>query len=151
MEKLTRTLGENIPMELVQTPATTTFISVPTHKHSYSETNAPTVQAGPSSLPVRVAKAAQAVTAVALHNAANLSGNRRPMKNGRSEEPLASPRPFVLQPAPRSRAFLKPRSDVGPRCPSSVAWGKRREREWSGEWNVMDIQVVVQGLRALKV
>lgn len=32
----------------------------------------------------------------------------------------------------------------------SVEWGRRKEREWSGEWNVKDMNHVARALRGLK-
>lgn len=31
-----------------------------------------------------------------------------------------------------------------------LEWGKRKEKGWSGEWNVKDMKDVVEGLRCLK-
>lgn len=34
---------------------------------------------------------------------------------------------------------------------TNMEWGKRKEAAWSGEWNVQDMDVVVRGLRGLRV
>jgi len=31
-----------------------------------------------------------------------------------------------------------------------LEWGRRKEREWSGEWNVKDMKAVADKLRGLK-
>jgi len=32
----------------------------------------------------------------------------------------------------------------------SLEWGRRKERDWSGEWNVKDMEHVANALRGLK-
>jgi hypothetical protein len=32
----------------------------------------------------------------------------------------------------------------------STEWGRRKEREWSGEWNIKDMDDVAKKLRGLK-
>lgn len=93
------------------------------------------------------------LTAVDLHYVANLS-----MENTNPAPTLHRTTSRVSRP-PISRRGLKPlfsslqrrgtsNSTIGARLGSD--WGKRKEKEWSGEWNLKDVKDVVKGLRELK-
>ncbi|TFK61612.1 hypothetical protein BDN72DRAFT_849506 [Pluteus cervinus] len=176
--KLTRTLGENVPMDLIQTPAFATFAERGNHKHSYSESStkspsspyasfapSPLAAAGPSRRVMRgrsmtldslssSATRHAGLTALGLHHAAKLS-----VENTNPAPTLQRITSGVSRPT-NSKSGLKPlfpafhrrergnTTGVGARL--GLDWGKRKEKEWSGEWNLRDVKDVVRGLRELK-
>lgn len=155
LEKLSRTLGENIPPELVfrSPPAAhqrTTSMSVSGTRKSPSS-HKPS-QSNGSSLPV-----------VEITPAPQLQPERKPEKQPRSKSLTTSPtiarRGTISAPAyptidPRPfQGTIRADADTQTRKPHdalSIEWGRRKEREWSGEWNVKDMDHVVKALRGLK-
>ncbi|PPQ95026.1 hypothetical protein CVT25_000489 [Psilocybe cyanescens] len=89
---------------------------------------------------------------------------------GAAFEPLPSPRPFIHvaahpHPNPGSvRADGRASEDsmwsedgkgegvvgTGTEISLTMEWGRRKEREWSGEWNLKDMEDVAKKLRGLK-
>lgn len=71
--------------------------------------------------------------------------------------PLPSPRPFVhvVDATPFDLARSSIDSSSRPTAAEmagtlTVDWGRRKEREWSGEWNLKDMEDVAKKLRGLK-
>lgn len=135
MAKLTRTLGENIPPELVfgsnpppltRRPSTQKGVSAPIHA------DAPVVLS-----PVPQSKK-------------RAGGRPRSLTLGSIPTPTSTP-----QYAMRGTTSLdSPRHQ--PIGQMEAEWGRRengvrrKEREWSGEWNMQDMGDVVKALRQLR-
>ncbi|KAF8148675.1 hypothetical protein B0H34DRAFT_736549 [Crassisporium funariophilum] len=167
MAKLTRTLGENIPPELV-------FRSPPTRKSSLAisrprafSSHKPAKSITSATLPpLPVAETpAPAPQAVVLDTEKSTKRKRRPRSLTLSNAPpIAAPtrgansldaapaevqryqaqKPFVVD----ASSDKKPKQGHAPAM--SMEWGRRKEREWSGEWNKKDMEDVTRALRGLK-
>ncbi|TFK64797.1 hypothetical protein BDN72DRAFT_251901 [Pluteus cervinus] len=199
MAKLTRTLGENIPPELVfgtDSTSTSNLCSSSTDdvppttirrkrslltKHVSSKSHGGpiksilTTNSSTTSLPSTISPITTATTTTTTSLSTSHSSHSRPHSHshrGRShsvhhpKSPIESLAP-PIPPVPRrpSQPGLQihvttlssaPTSEDGHEHISNSSfldlpeWGKRKEREWSGEWNVRDMDDVVKGLRGLK-
>lgn len=162
MAKLTRTLGENIPPELVfrSSPPRRTSISInrsrvdplvsfqkPTKFVSSAGVPPLAVAAAPNPSPRTEPQdlkrkhrprsltlgTASAITAANLVLTRDTSLDVEPTDAKRKEGPFVA-----VQDAPTHL------------LPQSTEWGRRKEREWSGEWNIKDMDDVAKKLRELK-
>jgi hypothetical protein len=164
LAKLARTLGENVPPELVFNSTLplqrTTSMSVsqppkspPSHTSSFSTPlpigETPTPQPQSARRPEKPLKQRQprprsmALTtsqAMATHSAiADTHGTR-------SLDHISVPVDNRID-SPFGTAMT---ADATQHDTLSVEWGRRKEREWSGEWNVKDMDHVTRTLRGLK-
>ncbi|KAF6748218.1 hypothetical protein DFP72DRAFT_820578 [Ephemerocybe angulata] len=128
LAKLTRTLGENVPPELVfRSPQ-----PVPARKSDMTR-----------AAPARPVDRPAFASLVGHHRAAaSASATELPLPLGvvapRTAASLDMPRPTPVD-------YVYGHARKG-----TEDWGKRKEREWSGEWNVKDMGDVKQKLRELK-
>jgi hypothetical protein len=53
-------------------------------------------------------------------------------------------------PKPREGPFSDVQRAPTPEPLESTGWGRRKERDWSGEWNIKDMEDVAKKLRDLK-
>jgi len=134
MAKLTRTLGENIPPELVFAP-----------KRSL-ETRRPTTQKGLSA-PIH---ADESIVLSPVPESKKRAGGR-PRSLTLGSTPTPTP-----QYAMRGTTSLDSPRQQATFGQTEAEWGRRengvrrKEREWSGEWNVQDMGDVVKALRELR-
>jgi len=170
LAKLCRTLGETIPPELVFHSDTTTPSTAPlqrstsvldsssrrkvTHKLSRS---IPSIKAS-TSLRAVLSRAAAVPTTTSTPQ----SQPTREPDSSVEHQPKTRPRSMTTVPSPTMAtpsnygASLDHSTNppiVGPETTQdalSLAWGRRKEREWSGEWNVKDMKQVAIALRSLK-
>ena len=163
MAKLTRTLGENIPPELVFRSSTPRRTSVSINRSCVdpldsfqkptkfvSSTQAPPLavatvpKPSPRTEPQELKRkhrprslslgTASAITAANIALTRGTSLDAKP-----TEVPKAKEGPFVaVQETPTHL------------LPQSTEWGRRKEREWSGEWNIKNMDDVARKLRELK-
>lgn len=161
MAKLARTLGENVPPELVFPGHAPHALPLPTpppeekkrrsgHGRSMSAGYPAPPSAGPADRPTHATSAS--VSAPAAPTAATSPRPRPPRLH--IETRTSTHHSHPNEPPPRSARPFSVRG-AGLRAPEiaplqSESWGKRKEREWSGEWNVRDMGDVVRGLRELR-
>ena len=133
MAKLTRTLGENIPPELVFAP-----------KRSLS-TRRPTGVSAP------IHAAAPIVLSPVPESKKRAGGRPRSLTLGSIPTPTSMPqyamRGTTSLDSPRQQATFGQMEAEWGRRENGV---RRKEREWSGEWNVQDMGDVVKALRQLR-
>lgn len=164
MAKLTRTLGENIPPELVfrSSPPRRTLISANRSRvDSLVSFQKPTKFVSSSGVPPPLAVAAapkpsprtepqelkrkHRPRSLSLGTASAITGADIALTRGTSldvkptEGPKPKEGPFVAVQEPPTHLL-----------PQSTEWGRRKEREWSGEWNIKDMDDVAKKLRGLK-
>jgi hypothetical protein len=169
MAKLTRTLGENIPPELV-------FRSSPVHKSiSTSRDSLLVATQKPEKVisstgvpPLAVAAAPQLATRPEPEESKRKDGGRRlKHKHRPRSRTLGDASAFIAANISPSRGTNSldgytdlPKPEEGPfvaiqedstQVPSqSTEFGRRKERDWSGEWNIKDMEAVAKKLRGLK-
>ncbi|KJA15520.1 hypothetical protein HYPSUDRAFT_71976 [Hypholoma sublateritium FD-334 SS-4] len=204
MAKLARTLGENVPPELVFRPAPaptrnsklarSASLFSPFNSHpsgpappvlAVAATPTPPVAAAPhvrtasataTLPPVRASsttatppvRAASSTTTTGIGGGMRTTGRRRAARprslalgaasaiaaadavlSRRAAASMDTPRPAEYVPAPRPH----PPPAQAPAVDNSLHpgdFGRRKEREWSGEWNVRDMDAVARRLRGLK-
>lgn len=164
LDKLTRTLGENIPPELVFPPSPsplqrrTSMTAFQTQRSKLHKKSPSLVS--PPSLPTTTTTSPQPRMAEGKDNV-------NPPHAGRPRSMIVST--SKTTPSARGTSSLEisidppfhdvdaPFHDVDDEIVEqqrqqalSVEWGRRKEREWSGEWNVKDMNHVVRALRGLK-
>lgn len=134
MAKLTRTLGENVPPELVFPP--------PTRANNHS------MRASRSRPNRRRSVNVDATVAVAGFNTVPFPTNTSVRRTAQPESTAVivpqSPPPFTNTFPLSSRPSRSGDTD------REIETWRRKEREWSGEWNLQDYEHVVSGLRGLK-
>jgi len=148
LHKLIRVLGEDLPIEIIHTPDCSSFAESGRGRGGQPQVddccqpvslNSPLTFAPPSRSRWSADSAqyiSHCTAAPALpHNNATWSQTKQ----------ISIKR--VLPPILRRRRASALHRDGGGRVRD---WGKRKEKEWSGEWNMRDIQDVVRGLRQLK-
>ncbi|KAF8636314.1 hypothetical protein AX17_003634 [Amanita inopinata Kibby_2008] len=163
MAKLTRTLGENIPPELVFPPP-------PSHaaQQQFSPNATSAAERGKSKSKSKHHNKSTPQNSALMSSSTSPATNRLTHK-ARSltiGSAITAAESFKL-PTPKSSA-TSPRGvslDEGPFTSSSSSsspgasakstprhdgWGKRREKGWSGEWNVKDADQLANALRNLK-
>jgi len=162
MAKLTRTLGENIPPELVFGPEPP-HSTIPAQSFSLSRPRATTVskavdtlvETAPDTLVETAPPVPSTDTIVPLttkgikraHRPRSLTLGTVSSQRGHTVA-MSVDRPAVLAPIPVVTP-PKPSRQNAPPPALDRAFGKRRERGWSGEWN-KDMDHVVKALRGLK-
>ena len=161
MAKLTRTLGENIPPELVFQSSTPRRSSMSTNRSHVdplvsfqkptkfvASTGAPplAVAAAPKpSAPIETqgVKSKHRPRNLSLGTASAITAANIALSHGSNslEAKVSKPKeaPFVAVQELPTDLLLQ-----------STEWGRRKEREWSGEWNIKDMDDVARKLRGLK-
>lgn len=143
-----------LPVAAVPTPAP----SQPQLRRETSPEKVKKSRHRPQSLSLGSSSAFAAATAALLHREREPSRGAtsldiRPttqaarLARNNSARPLSSPKPFVELPRVQGRT-----SEEGPSTEGGLTadFGRRKEREWSGEWNVKDMEDVARKLRGLK-
>ncbi|KAF9450692.1 hypothetical protein P691DRAFT_612324, partial [Macrolepiota fuliginosa MF-IS2] len=123
MAKLARTLGENIPQELVFGPP-------PRSSSLFGNTMATVTTTANTPAPLPISRRKRSATGV--HRPPTLTS---PPK---SQSPNDNIPPIPVQPVGKKS------------IPRKASKTSRKEREWSGEWNVKDMEDVVKALRGLR-
>jgi hypothetical protein len=159
MAKLTRTLGENIPPELVfgssSLRRTSTSISrsrvdplvsfqKPTKFISTTGVppfSKPSLRTEPQKVIREHRLRSLSLGTASVIAAANIALTRS------STSPDMKPTEI---PKPKERPFVAVQEAYIDLLPQSTEWGRRKEREWSGEWNIKDMDDVARKLRGLK-
>lgn len=164
MAKLARTLGESVPPELVfGYPRSSSPSPMPSPtKHKYSKS-----QATPTMKPTSVAPTGSPTISLRRGRSMSVSTSHEtlPPSIDVTLPPFSNTHPRavvavqVTTNSDSNASAEKPSGSQGRAPPSSGAhrrglevpeWGRRKEREWSGEWNVRDMDAVVSRLRDLK-
>jgi len=163
MAKLTRTLGENIPPELVfrSSPSRRTLISVNRSRVDslvsfqkptkfVSSTGVPpfAVAAAPKPSPrtePQELKRKHRPRSLSLGTASAITGADIALTRGTSLD--VNP---TKVPKPKEGPFVAVQEAPTHLLQQSTEWGRRKEREWSGEWNIKDMEDVARKLRGLK-
>ena len=169
LAKLSRTLGENIPPELVfhssnTTPTTThqrtTSISELKSRWKSHKLSRSLLLTSKPSKPLAVVPGAATAAPIAPQ-----SQSTREPGTGVVHQPKTRPRSMTTLPSPTmatplirgaslDRPTIPPFQDittVGPETKREREWAyRRKERDWSGEWNVKDMERVANALRGLK-
>jgi hypothetical protein len=160
LAKLARTLGENVPPELVFHSSSspplqrTTSMSVPRlRSRSHRASQSLLVSASPPSSSFAVA--ASPVPATTTPQSQPQQRTARPQSVALS---TASPTTAPLIRGAFSDADHVPFEEISVALPEHsdqleppCEWGRREEEDWSGEWNVKDMRRVAKQLRGLKV
>ncbi|KAF8646086.1 hypothetical protein AX16_007399 [Volvariella volvacea WC 439] len=168
LAKLQRTFGENIPPELVfgtpcHSPAPPRTPTTPTHKHSQSHAVATTTgrvaHPGPRrgrSMSVSCTTTEYPYPTPPLPTKPLHTGDAMAIKqSSRTWPPVqvhitTSSHSTIPHPDAQSSLHQVYGHHLRPEVLESAEWGKRKEREWSGEWNLRDIEDVCKRLRELK-
>ena len=164
MAKLTRTLGENVPPELVFQSSAPRRASIPINRShvdplvSFQKPTKFVASTGTSPLAIAAAPKPSARTETqgvkSKHRPHNLSlGTASAItaanialshdSNSLDAEPTEVPKP-------KEAPFVAVQEVPTDLLPQSTEWGRRKEREWSGEWNIRDMDDVARKLRGLK-
>ncbi|KXN90311.1 hypothetical protein AN958_04344 [Leucoagaricus sp. SymC.cos] len=139
MAKLTRTLGENIPPELVFGPPRSSSLAAKS-----SATPSPVVRVSPTPLtkvPSRRNRSATNVHRRRTESVSRLNSADAPQVSSKQSTSKAA--------ATRSQDVAV--SVASATTVNALEYGYRKEKEWSGEWNVKDmgqVKNVLRGLRA---
>lgn len=130
--KLTRTFGENVPPELVFPPST--------RMDNHSSPHVPKS---------RQSRRRNITVDAAGPTVSTEAPTRPPMHIARGAVQSKSVAPVPHSPPPFSSAFPSAQLSMHGQGVQVATW-RRKEREWSGEWNIHDYEGVVKGLRGLK-
>jgi len=146
--KLTRTFGEPVPPELVLGAAPSSTPTASTRANKLRSRSGS--QKSISALNARLRRSTSVNHLISAVPSAPLPALPPILKKRSSSTHSASGvHVHVTTTADRSSTIKLPRtSDDSTR--DLLEWGKRKEREWSGEWNMRDMGDVVKGLRNLK-
>ncbi|KIM47205.1 hypothetical protein M413DRAFT_440704 [Hebeloma cylindrosporum] len=166
MAKLTRTLGENIPPELVfrSSPSRRTSISISRSRvDPLASFQKPTKFVSSASVPPLAVAAVPKPSTQAVPQPQQLKRKHRPrsLSLGTASAITAANialsrgttsldvKPTVV-PKPKEAPFVAVKEEPTHLMPQSTEWGRRKEREWSGEWNIKDMDDVAKKLRELR-
>ncbi|KAF8797522.1 hypothetical protein BYT27DRAFT_7204462 [Phlegmacium glaucopus] len=168
LAKLTRTLGENVPPELVfhNTPPLQRSASMtvsrlrksPSSSHKLSRSTALPIAETPAPQPQSARKPEKPLKqqsrprsmtlttkqALATHSAVDDTRGTKSLDHGPVPAYHTIDLPF------EAAAFTVDPQATKQHDALSPEWGRRKEREWSGEWNVKDMEHRAKALRGLK-
>jgi len=164
MAKLTRTLGENVPPELVFQSSAPRRASIPINRSHVdplvtfqkptkfvASTGAPPLAVAAAPKPsarteTQGAKSKHRPRNLSLGTASAITAANIALSRGSNSldvEPTEVPKP-------KEAPFVAVQEVLTDLLPPSTEWGRRKEREWSGEWNIKDMDDVARKLRGLK-
>ncbi|KAF7293144.1 hypothetical protein HMN09_01192400 [Mycena chlorophos] len=167
LAKLTRTLGENVPVELVFPSTAPYLLTSPTSPVRFAPSPAQDYEP-PTPTPVRQSPGTTAVGlhyALGMHTAKRAAAFKQPVP---APAAATSPPPFthaftmdaqswdrardaaLAPPAPKTKAKKSRMRGILPKLDTGRGTWRKKENTWSGEWNIEDMHELQVRLRLLR-